>query len=177
MASDDLQTRTGAVGSNTSSSTSRQDCSGSGLGVFWKLIGVQERRMCDNGQNLTDEGDWLVSHGVSVTNVGLDNIGKWFLDTSLNFLVNLFSIKTINYDHCTFSIAVARMTKGPLTAYSIFLMQGFMLSKVTVAGAMAVLFRLLVDKFLQETRNFCLKLSILKLNYLPSQHLKTDYKL
>ena len=72
---------------------------------------------------------------------------------------------------------MARITKGPLTAYSIFLMQGFMLSKVTVAGAMAVLFRLLVDKFLQETRNFCLKLSILKLNYLPSQHLKTDYKL
>ena len=58
-------------------------------------------------------------------------------------------------------MALARMTRGPLTAYSIFLMQGFMLSKVTVAGAMVLGFRLLVDRFLQETRNFCLKLSIL----------------
>ena len=55
----------------------------------------------------------------------------------------------------TFSIAVALMTRGPLTAYSIFLMQGFMLSRVTVA---AVDILALLGRGLRVTRSFCLKL-------------------
>ena len=59
----------------------------------------------------------------------------------------------------TFSMAVALMTRGPLTAYSIFLMQGFMLSRVTVAGA-AIFTE--VDVMLRDDdKTFCLKPSIL----------------
>ena len=56
-------------------------------------------------------------------------------------------------------MAVARMTRGPLTAYSIFLMQGFMLSRVTVAAA--AMLDELVERFLTDVNNFCLKLIIL----------------
>ena len=62
----------------------------------------------------------------------------------------------------TFSIAVALMTRGPLTAYSIFLMQGFMLSRVTVAAVdMLVVF----GRFLRETKSRCLKLMVVLHNF------------
>ena len=59
----------------------------------------------------------------------------------------------------TFSMAVALMTRGPLTAYSIFLMQGFMLSRVTVAGA--AIFTEVDEKLRDDDKTFCLKPSIL----------------
>ena len=52
-------------------------------------------------------------------------------------------------------MAVALMTRGPLTAYSIFLMQGFMFSRVTVA-ALDIL--ALLGRVLRVTSSFCLKL-------------------
>ena len=55
-------------------------------------------------------------------------------------------------------MAVALMTRGPLTAYSIFLMQGFMFSTVTVA---AVDMLALLWKLLRETRSLCLKLILI----------------
>ena len=57
-------------------------------------------------------------------------------------------------------MAVALMTRGPLTAYSIFLMQGFMLSRVTVAGA--AIFSEVDEKLRQVDKTFCLKPSILR---------------
>ena len=51
------------------------------------------------------------------------------------------------------------MTKGPLTAYCIFLMQGFMLSKATV-GAMVFV---LVYRLREVTTKPCLKLIIARL--------------
>merc|ERR1719340_595156 len=62
----------------------------------------------------------------------------------------------------SFSMAVALMTRGPLTAYSIFLMQGFMLSRVTVAGAVAAMLELVLERFLADTSSFCLKLIIVR---------------
>ena len=59
-------------------------------------------------------------------------------------------------------MAVALMTRGPLTAYSIFLMQGFMLSRVTVAGAVAAMLELVLERFLADTTSFCLKLIIVR---------------
>ena len=56
-------------------------------------------------------------------------------------------------------MAVALMTRGPLTAYSIFLMQGFMLSMVTVAAAEDMLE--VLGKFFRETKSLCLKLMML----------------
>lgn len=38
------------------------------------------------GEHLSNEGDGLVAHGVSVTNISLDNVVEWFLDTGLQFL-------------------------------------------------------------------------------------------
>ena len=55
-------------------------------------------------------------------------------------------------------MAVALMTSGPLTAYSIFLMQGFMFSTVTVA---AVDMLTLLWRLLMETRSLCLKLILI----------------
>ena len=54
-------------------------------------------------------------------------------------------------------MAVALMTRGPLTAYSIFLMQGFMLSKATVGAMM----ELLVYKVREVKSKPCLKFIIL----------------
>ena len=45
--------------------------------------------MGDNGENLADEGDGFVAHGVRVPNVGFDDILEWFLDTSLELLRQL----------------------------------------------------------------------------------------
>ena len=51
------------------------------------------------------------------------------------------------------------MTRGPLTAYSIFLMQGFMLSKATVGAMM----ELLVYKVRELKSKPCLKFIISRL--------------
>ena len=51
------------------------------------------------------------------------------------------------------------MTKGPLTAYCIFLMQGFMLSKATV-GAMV---EVLVYRLREVNSKACLNLIIARL--------------
>ena len=56
-------------------------------------------------------------------------------------------------------MALARITRGPLTAYSIFLMQGFMFSKTTVGAMMEVL----VYRLREVTSKPCLKLIIARL--------------
>ena len=65
---------------------------------------------------------------------------------------------SLSGDNITFSIAVALMTRGPLTAYSIFLMQGFMLSMVTVAAEDMLE---VLGRFFRETKSLCLKLMML----------------
>ena len=122
--------------------------------------------MRDNGENLADERDGFVTHGMRVSNVSFDDVFEWFLDTSLELLdIQQFSSSEILTTRDsgviilnTFSMAVALMTRGPLTAYSIFLMQGFMLSRVTVAGA--AIFSDVDEKLRQVDKNFCLKLII-----------------
>ena len=120
--------------------------------------------MRDNGENLSDERDGFVTHGMRVSNVSFDDVFEWFLDASLELLdIQQFSSSEIITTQeskllNTFSMAVALMTRGPLTAYSIFLMQGFMLSRVTVAGA--AIFSDVDEKLRQVDKNFCLKLII-----------------
>lgn len=36
--------------------------------------GLQQRRHSDSGYHLSDEGDRLLSHGMRVSNVGLDHV-------------------------------------------------------------------------------------------------------
>ncbi len=40
--------------------------------------------MCDEGQNLSDESDRWVAHGVGVPDVGLDDIFEGFLNSLQN---------------------------------------------------------------------------------------------
>ena len=42
--------------------------------------------MGDEGQHLPDEGDRLVTHGVSISNIGLDDRGERLLDNLLKLL-------------------------------------------------------------------------------------------
>lgn len=42
--------------------------------------------MRDNGENLADERDGFVTHGMRVSNVSFDDVFEWFLDTSLELL-------------------------------------------------------------------------------------------
>ena len=42
--------------------------------------------MGDEGQHLPDEGDRLVTHGMSISNISLDYRGKRLLDTILQLL-------------------------------------------------------------------------------------------
>ncbi len=55
----------------------------------WKILPgsvtlKQFTRMCDEGQNLSDESDWWVAHGVGVADVGLDDIFEGFLNSLQN---------------------------------------------------------------------------------------------
>ena len=62
----------------------------------------------------------------------------------------------------TFSRAVARMTSGPRTAYSIFFTLGFMLSRVSAGEAVAAMLQLetVVARAERERRKLGLKLII-----------------
>lgn len=42
--------------------------------------------MGDNREDLADEGDGFVTHGVCVSNVSFDDILEWLLHTSLDLL-------------------------------------------------------------------------------------------
>lgn len=38
--------------------------------------------VCSQGPaHLSEEGDWLLAHGVGIPNVGTDDLSEWFLDT------------------------------------------------------------------------------------------------
>ena len=36
------------------------------------------------GADLSEEGDWLLSHSMRITNVGLDDLSKWLLHSLQN---------------------------------------------------------------------------------------------
>ena len=86
MSPDNLQAGAVAVGAHTAPLAAVEDVSCSGLGVIWEVCRLEERRMGDNGENLADESDGFVAHGVRVSNVGFDDILEWLLDTSLELL-------------------------------------------------------------------------------------------
>ena len=86
MAPDDLQAGTLTVAPHTSSLAALQDLPSSGLGVLGELRGLQERRVGHDGEDLPDEGDGRVPHGVGVANVGLDHRAERLLDSFLDFL-------------------------------------------------------------------------------------------
>ena len=55
----------------------------------WKILpkcvtSKKFTRMCDEGQNLSDESDRWVAHGVGVPDVGFDDIFEGFLNSLQN---------------------------------------------------------------------------------------------
>merc|ERR1719341_838672 len=85
---DHLQPWTITVGPNTATLAPSQDSPGPGLGILWELVCVQQGRVGDEGQHLPDKSDGLVPHGMSISNIGLDYRGEWFLNSILQLLFN-----------------------------------------------------------------------------------------
>ena len=73
--------------------------------------------------------------------------------------VSISNIGFLTPSFSSFSTAGARMTRGPLTAYSIFLMQGFVLFVFSKAMVGAIL-KLLVYKVRDVSNKPCLKFII-----------------
>ena len=115
---DDLNARTVTVCPDTASSASFQQLPGPGLGVSREGFRLQQWRMSDQRHHLADEGDRLVSHRMSITNIGLDHCAKWLLDSLSHesFQPKNQSSKNIFTALSSFSNSLALSRSGPLTA-------------------------------------------------------------